>query len=56
MQSLVAALNHGKNHVHVIVITVTVAVTEDIAITSIYNIKNGRQSHTVRVVGNVVLF
>lgn len=42
--------------VHVIAITVTVAVTEDIAITSIYNIKNGRQSHTVRVVDNVVLF
>lgn len=29
MQSLVASLNHGKNHVHVL------AVTEDIAITSI---------------------
>lgn len=38
MQSLVAVLNHGKNHVHVLAITVTVAVTEDIVITSIYNI------------------
>ena len=36
MQSLVAVLNHGKNHVHAL--AVTVAVTEDIAITSIYNI------------------
>lgn len=38
MQSLVAVLNHGKNHVHVLAKTVTVAVTEDIVITSIYNI------------------